>query len=357
MMKQRANGFDLARGYAIFGMFIVNFNTVFGSHTDRSGVSGFLNLFNGNSSTLFVILAGMGISLLSTKAQLPEERRRIKSVILKRSWFLFVLGVLFSIWWPADILHFYGGYMHVASVLVFSSGAYLIGGMMAAVIIFHVLLIFIPFNTGWDLASLQYVDFWTVTGFIRNTLYNGWNPIFPWLAYFLFGMLLGRKNWNDRSVRKKWLIWGIVGFVSIALIQQLSRYIPSDEWQFYLNADYLPPFLPFMISTSSFAVVIIVVSMYIGERFKESKLLKTLASTGQMTLTHYVLHLTLGLLLLAFVTGKDLSADIATKAATPPWIILAFSIEYFLLSCTLSHFWLKKFQHGPLETVMRKITG
>lgn len=350
-------GFDLARGYAIFGMFIVNFNTVFGSHTDRSGVSGFLNLFNGNSSMLFVILAGMGISLISAKAQLQEERLRIKQVILKRSWFLFAIGVLFSLWWPADILHFYGGYMHFAAVLVFSSGVYLVGGIIAAVVVFHILLLFIPFDTGWNMASLQYVDFWTITGFIRNTLYNGWNPIFPWLAYFLFGMLLGRENWNDRAVRKKWFIVGIVGYVSVAFIQYIARYIPGDELQFYLTADYLPPFLPFMMSTSFFAVILIVLFMYVGDRFKESKLLKTLAATGQMTLTHYILHLTAGLLLLALVTGKELSADMASKAPTRPWIILAFSIEYFLLSCTLSHFWLRKFQHGPLETVMRKITG
>ncbi len=39
-MKTRIIGFDLARAYAIFGMFIVNFNTVFGSHTNHTGLSG-----------------------------------------------------------------------------------------------------------------------------------------------------------------------------------------------------------------------------------------------------------------------------------------------------------------------------
>jgi hypothetical protein len=40
--KNRIIGFDLARAYAIFGMFIVTFNTVFGSHTNHEGLSGFL---------------------------------------------------------------------------------------------------------------------------------------------------------------------------------------------------------------------------------------------------------------------------------------------------------------------------
>lgn len=66
-MKTRIIGFDLTRSYAIFGIFIVNFNTVFGSHSNHNGLSGFLNLFNGNSSTLFVMLAGMGVSLMTSR--------------------------------------------------------------------------------------------------------------------------------------------------------------------------------------------------------------------------------------------------------------------------------------------------
>ena len=58
-MKQRIIGFDLARAYAIFGMFIVNFNMVFGSYNDQSIIGKFMSLFSGNSSTVFVILAGM----------------------------------------------------------------------------------------------------------------------------------------------------------------------------------------------------------------------------------------------------------------------------------------------------------
>ena len=81
-MKTRIIGFDLARAYAIFGMFIVNFNTVFGSHTNHNGLSGFLNLFNGNSSTLFVMLAGMGVALMTNRNDYTlEERKNIKSRI------------------------------------------------------------------------------------------------------------------------------------------------------------------------------------------------------------------------------------------------------------------------------------
>lgn len=66
-MQQRITGFDLARAYAIFGMFIVNFNFSFGSLMAPTGPLGrFLNLFTGNSTAIFIICAGMGVSLMTS---------------------------------------------------------------------------------------------------------------------------------------------------------------------------------------------------------------------------------------------------------------------------------------------------
>ena len=74
-MKQRIIGFDLARAYAILGMFIVNFNTVYGSLTDQSFLGQLLSLFSGNSSSTFVILAGMGISLMTNRIEYSLEEK------------------------------------------------------------------------------------------------------------------------------------------------------------------------------------------------------------------------------------------------------------------------------------------
>lgn len=57
-MKQRIIGFDLARAYAIFGMFIVNFNFSFGSVMNPTDAVGpFLNIFTGNSTDTTQILS------------------------------------------------------------------------------------------------------------------------------------------------------------------------------------------------------------------------------------------------------------------------------------------------------------
>jgi uncharacterized protein len=357
-MKTRIAGFDLARAYAIFGMFVVNFNTVFGSHTDHTGLSGLLNLFNGNSSTLFVMLAGMGVSLMTNRKQYtPQERKSIYSTISRRSWFLFVLGVLFYLWWPADILHFYGGYMHIAVLLLHFSKRYYLYAAALAIIIFHILLTIIPYNTGWDFETLTYNDFWTIKGFLRNTFYNGWNSIFPWIAYFLLGMYLGRLDWKDKKITKRILLIGITVYLITFIIQSSAASITQNkDLLFYLTADYLPPFLPFMLSTASFGLILISIFIIIGDKIGETKMARILASTGQMTLTHYIAHLVLGLILLSIITGKTLSYDLLKETPTEPIIILIFAIVYFLFSCTFSYFWTKKYKNGPLEMLMRKIS-
>ncbi len=356
-MKTRIIGFDLARTYAIFGMFIVNFNTVFGSHTNHDGLSGFLNLFNGNSSTLFVMLAGMGVSLMTNRNDYSlEERKNIKRMIVKRSWFLFVLGLAFYLWWPADILHFYGGYMHIAVLFIFFPKKYFLYAATAAIIIFHLLLVIIPYDTGWNFETLMYNDFWTAEGFIRNTFYNGWNSIFPWIAYFFLGMYLGRLDWKDNKTPKKILLIGLTVYITINLMQLFASSLTQNkDLLFYLTADYLPPFLPFMLGTASFGLILLSIFIFIGNKVGDTKIAKILVSTGQMTLTHYIAHLVFGLLLLSLITGKTLGYNLLKETPTNPIIILTFTIVYFLLSCTFSYLWTKIYKNGPLEILIRKL--
>ena len=358
-MNNRIIGFDMARAYAILGMYIVNFNTVFGSHTVTTGLSGFLNLFNGRSSTAFVILAGMGVSLMSNRPDYsPLEKSQLRRKVIRRSWFLFGIGLLLYTWWSADILHFYGGYMHVAAVLLFVPKRIFWLAAGAVLAIFHGLLLVIPYDTGWNFDTLTYTDFWTVSGFLRNTFYNGWNPLFPWLTFFLLGMWLGRLDWSQNRV-KVW-VFGVSEFIFLLTegVQSWATHYPlNPDLRFYITANYLPPFLPFMLSTASFALVVIMICLEVGARFSSNALVQALAATGQMTLTHYVIHLTLGILLFWGLTGHAYTGTINEQLSESPATILAFALGFFALSVVFSLIWKRSFRHGPLESLMRWITG
>jgi uncharacterized protein len=124
----------------------------------------------------------------------------------------------------------------------------------------------------------------------------------------------------------------------------------------YITADYIPPFLPFMLTTFGFALMLISTFMFIGRKSENNKYAKLFASTGQMTLTHYISHLTIGMIIFALITGKNYTGHLSEKAATSPIFILLFAISYFILSCLLSKLWTRKFKNGPVETLMRKIS-
>lgn len=359
-MKKRIIGFDLARAYAIFGMFVVNFNMVFGNHDDTSLIGKFLVLFSGHSSTVFVILAGMGVALMTSRIQeyTDQDKKRLRNTILKRAAFLFVFGILFCIWWPADILHLYGGYMSIGALLVFMDKRYYLIVAAIAIVVFHLLLLMIPFETGWNLITLDYPDFWTVSGFVRNTFYNGWNPIFPWLAYFAIGLYLGRLNWSIRQTQQKVFSIGLILYLLVEGIRYGSTFLDlSTETLEFINADYIPPVLPFLLNTIGFGMMLITGFMWISQYISEKTWAIDLARTGQMTLTHYVSHLSIGLIILALFQGKNYSAVMGGGNMLEPLHILLYSIGFFVLSIYFSKLWGRKFKQGPLEMLMRKITG
>lgn len=358
-MKQRIIGFDLARAYAILGMYIVNFNTVFGSITDKTILGQFLSLFSGNSSSTFVILAGMGISLMTNRTEYSEaEKSKLKTIISRRSWFLFVIGLLLYLWWPADILHYYGGYMHLVILILFVPKKYYLWAALVAIVFFHLLFAIIPYETGWNLNTLEYTDFWTVSGFLRNTFYNGWNSIFPWVAYFFAGMWLGRLDWSEYKVQLKLFLLGLCFWAFIIGLQYYAKHtIINKNILMYITADYIPPFLPFILSTFGFALMLISTFMFIGGKLENNKYAQLFASTGQMTLTHYISHLTIGMICFAYITNKNYTGHLSQTEATSPLIILLFVITYFILSCLFSRLWIMKFKNDPFEMLMRKVSG
>jgi uncharacterized protein len=365
-MQQRMIGFDLARAYAIFGMYIVNFTFCFGWFADKSLPGQFTRLFVGNSTSIFIICAGMGVALMTSQAFYnSSEKKKLRSTILRRSWFLFALGLLLFNWWPGDILHFYGAYMHIAAFLLFIPKRYYIWIALLAIAIYNILQFFIPVTTSWNLQTTQYVDFWTPAGFLRNTFYNGWNSIFPWFAYFSLGLFLGKLNWQDKKVLKRVFI---TGFCLLVLFKGLRMFIEYDfhspqrngfyvKYWLQLMEDYFPANIPFLMITTGFALMVISICMYLGNRFSTSRLVGLLAKTGQMTLTHYVMHITLGIFILSKLTQKPYTGYPLTETPVPPLYLLAYALLFFMFSVLFSYLWGKKFNKGPLETLMRKISN
>jgi uncharacterized protein len=111
-----------------------------------------------------------------------------------------------------------------------------------------------------------------------------------------------------------------------------------------------------MLSTASFGCAILVVMTWLGEKMGESKIAHALASTGQMTLSHYIISLTVGMIILSILTGKNYTGNITAQEPTSPLFIFLYSIIYFLASVAFSVWWKSKFKNRPFEILMRKVS-
>lgn len=357
--QERIIGFDLARSYAILGMFIVNFTFCFGSFGGKTWIEEIQFLFIGNATSVFIICAGIGLSLMTNqKDQVIEEKKRVKSIVLKRSWFLFVLGLVLYTWSPGDILHFYGGYMHIAALILFVPKRHYLLLALLAIIIFHLVMLFIPIETGWNYVTTEYPDFWTIKGFLRNTLYNGWNSIFPWISFFLLGMWLGKLDWKNIKIKRNIFLTGLIGFIVFRTLRIFATNgVFEDHINTYILSDYSPVCIPFMGITASCALMAITICMYIGERFSNNNIIRSLVKTGKMTLTFYVFHITIGMLLLSFISGKKYTGYWGNGEPLDPWFLFYYSIGLFLFCILFSTIWSRKYKLGPLESLMRLISN
>ena len=107
-MKDRIIGIDVARALAVIGMIIVNFKVVFGDN-GLVWVKSFASVFDGKAAATFVVLAGVGLALMTNSALRNNDRQKLKTArkrIAKRALFLFSVGLSYIVIWPADILHF-----------------------------------------------------------------------------------------------------------------------------------------------------------------------------------------------------------------------------------------------------------
>ncbi len=355
-MKKRILGYDIARALAIIGMVIVNFRLIMvGDGHGPHWLLTFASLFEGRAAATFVVLAGAGLSLLSQRARHDHDlvalgRNRVS--LLKRALFLFVVGLLYAPLWPADILHFYGIYITVGALVLAASTRRLWQLAGAFVLGFVILLFVFDYEAGWDWETFSYDGFWTPAGFVRNLFFNGFHPVFPWTAFLLIGMVLGRQDLRNPAVRKRVMAWGLgaavlAETVSRILIKTLSAGASAVDLEVIttvFGTASMPPMPLYIIAGAGTACVVIAACVALGERYASASWLKPLVATGQLALTLYVAHV---------VIGMGLLEALGRLEHQTPAFAVGSALVFSALSVLFAHLWRQRFNRGPLEWIMR----
>lgn len=332
----RLTGLDIARFFAFAGMVLVNFRIAAQVSDTSDWAYQITHLLEGRAAALFVVLAGVGITLAKTSAAL----------MAKRALFLLAIGLLNQIIFPADILHYYGVYfLCVIPLMRFTPNGLLIAAGLVLGISFA-MLTGLNYEAGWNWVTLEYADFWSPTGFVRNLFYNGWHPVFPWIGFLIFGMWLGHLDLGARRTQIKLACFG--GLWAIAIFA-LSHFLSADpELAEIAGLSPIPPGPLYVLAGIGTSTALIGLTLLVTPALTRLNIAGFLAAPGRQALTLYVAHILIGMgLLEAF--GK-LDGSLSSP------MVFGLSIGFAALTSLYATLWLRITRRGPLEVLMRMIT-
>ena len=333
---KRQDALDATRYLAFCGMVLVNFRIAAEIAPGSGWASTLIDALEGRAAALFVVLAGIGIGLSRISAGL----------LLRRAAFLFVIGLINMTVFDADILHFYALYFVLGAAFLTASSRGVWMGALGIVILSLIVNLVFDYDQGWDWKTLTYSDLWTLPGFLRNAVFNGWHPVLPWAAFLLIGMAIGRSEIQTICVQHRLIMWGF----GAAVLALFPRMMTSDpELVAYLGTESIPPGPFYILAGTGTACVVIGLMLKLWPVVERSWIAPLLTAPGRQSLTLYMAHILAGMGLLEALGLLD-------GSLTAPQIVL-FALVFCALSSVFALLWFRKFERGPLEWVMRRAIG
>jgi len=371
--KDRAIIVDVIRGFALIGVLIANFTSYVDQQTPEpilnsisSSLDRFLMSFNSvflewKFMTLFSILFGYGFGLILES--LEKKNINPNFFFIKRMFWLFVLGVIHSIFWWGDVLNLYA--MSGIMLLLFKkkSNLSILFCAVLFMLIIPVLISYLLRNipdtfTDADIQGLynQYkqgtlfeIFKFNINFYYRTFIVSGSNlhDIIETLGRFLLGYFLLRIKFFHLVETKKEIFKKVTLFAAPVMVSYfILRWLLLNK-TIHINQSVLSPLLSLgILSTTAFYVSILVIA-YIN--FALNKFFAALQALGKMTLTNYLM-VSAFLIILLYGFGFNKLGEL------PIHIIWFYAIVWLFVEIMFSTYWLKQFRYGPTEWIWRQLT-
>ncbi len=366
-MNRRIAGYDLARSLALFWLVVVNFGVgVVKADLEKVDNELFVwqlyHLMPAGATTVFFLLAGIGVSLLKQRDQITKDTREStdsRKRLIKRAAFLLATGICLNLIWQEDVLRFYGISIAIGALLLTVSNRWLWSLVFVGIaisVVCNFLSHYFFYEIFRNLKALQNSDPWTVQGILFRAFHNGFLFIFDWIAFLLIGMWLGRQD--VRHPRTRWTVF--FGGLVVALVAKCALWlglfdIPDLSGTFFLLELDIEDILLLLLllpigffTTGGTAFAIIGGSLILAEKYPDAKWTKPFIATGQLALTLYVVYLVIRM-------GLSKVLEVLEIYAYP--LPTGSAVIFCICAVTFSHFWTKRFERGPLEWAMRRSTG
>ncbi|QPI67514.1 DUF418 domain-containing protein [Exiguobacterium sp. PBE] len=350
--------YDIIRGFALCGIFLVNIPSMLGSdwmsgRPDYYGSDLFVRtLFDlfvqTKFYTIFSLLFGIGFSIFLERSYARGES---VSRYIRRILILFLFGLAHLAIWSGDILHtyamwglllplFYG--LSNRAILTWA-WSLLIGGFL----LFYVSSMYLELSLGFRFNGDPFPAVFN-SGFgpwfdyrldeeIFDMFQNSFFVGVEILSLFLFGLYIGRE--------RKLLTWSIQGLTQTAIICTVTAlpFFAVIIWHHYgSGAEYS--------ATNSAAVLVsgkLLATTYVclfTIAVRKGRTFAPLQALGRMALTNYLTH-TLIIVLPVIALGAYGALSLTEG--------LFLSIAILIAQSFFSMWWLKTHRYGPFEKLWR----
>lgn len=335
----RIQGVDLACTIAIVGMVMVHIGPI---RLDGFGLVGAAyRLPVGRASILFIVVAGIGVSLLAGDRS-RERLRGTSARLLWRALVLLPLGLaLQALDTPiAVMIRYYAVYFVTAIVGVRLGSRTLAWTAAATALLGPALLLGIRrLEPGWfDAGTPVWNDFDRIA---RDLMISGYYPAIIWATPLLVGIWLGRQKLRSTGAAVTLLLGGAAIATAVWLVDNVLGGVAGDvenraSWLQLLTREPHAEMPLWALSSTSIAISIVGASLLLARA--AARLTWPLVAAGQLALSIYASHL----LLLHYRPEWLIRSEFATAWA---------SIGRFTLLAALV--WRSLATRGPLEALLR----
>jgi uncharacterized membrane protein len=226
----RIIGVDVARSLALTGMVAAH---LLGSEPVDGQVGTWYQIVSGRSASLFALLAGLSLALITRAATDSAGARGERSRLFVRAVVIGMLGIVLGIFPSglAVILTYYGVlFLFALPVVRWRAGQLallaLAWGLLTPVLSMLVRP-HLPETTQQVPNPLSLADPWQL---VTELTFTGYYPVVPWATYLFAGMAIGRLDLGSARWGRRLLVWGgWLAILALAVSRLVTRAAGTRE--------------------------------------------------------------------------------------------------------------------------------
>ncbi|WP_158217601.1 DUF418 domain-containing protein [Lottiidibacillus patelloidae] len=368
--KERIDAIDIVRGFALFGIFLVNMPAFFlpflyidqqkaaETFWDKAVVIFIDIVAQANFYTLFSFLFGFGTIFFYER--LKEKELRPLPFLLRRFTFLLVLGLIHAILiWHGDILITYAITAIILILFLSARGKSLLIHSIAMIAIPYLAigLLLLMSGTGsltekptsandienvYQSGSYVEITMQRISDYLY--VHGGFGMVFvviSLLPMFLLGAYFAKeKLFHQASEHKEKLKKIAIITLAIGIPLKVLPYFTDNLIASMYQDGVGGPLMAIGYATS----IVLLVEAKIG-----LKVLAPLRYIGRLSLSNYILQSVICTLLF-YSYGFGLYGSVTNKVG------LLLTVVIFIMQIFISKWWLARYQYGPLEWLWRTVT-